>query len=188
MATRSDITPELCRQMLRYEPETGKLFWLPRPISMFTPTVCVHGVREASWSAGRWNTRYANKPAFTSVDNVGYLSGRILNVTFRAHRIVWAIVHGSWPDIVDHIDGDALNNRITNLRNVDSLGNGKNSARPLHNQSGHIGIYRRFNNWIAQINFGGKTYRIGSYDDIKDAVAARKAEERRLGFHENHGR
>jgi len=35
MADRADITPELLRQLLRYEPETGKLFWKARTPDMF---------------------------------------------------------------------------------------------------------------------------------------------------------
>jgi len=35
MAKRADITPELCRQLMRYDQETGKLFWRPRPASMW---------------------------------------------------------------------------------------------------------------------------------------------------------
>lgn len=98
------------------------------------------------------------------------------------------MINDQWPDVVDHIDGDRLNNRIANLRDEGSAGNSLNSSRPSTNTSGHIGVYRRFNKWVAQINFGGRTRRIGAYDDIADAVAARKEEERRLGFHENHGR
>lgn len=52
------------------------------------------------------------------------------------------------------------------------------------NTSGHNGVYRnkKSQKWIAQIGFKGKTYYLGSYSKINDAVRAReKAEERIYG-------
>lgn len=62
------------------------------------------------------------------------------------------------------------------------------------NSSGHNGVYlnKKSNKWAAQITFEGKTFYLGSFDKIEDAVAARKkAEERMYGefleqYHENH--
>ena len=48
------------------------------------------------------------------------------------------------------------------------------------NTSGYTGVYQNARNgrWIAQITFKGKTYYLGSFVDIRDAVAARKQGER----------
>lgn len=47
------------------------------------------------------------------------------------------------------------------------------------NKSGYNGVYRerRTGRWAAQITFKGKTYYLGSYTDIQDAVKARKRGE-----------
>ena len=46
------------------------------------------------------------------------------------------------------------------------------------NTSGYNGVYKHSNgSWIAQITFKKKTYYLGSFKDIKDAVAARKKGE-----------
>ena len=47
------------------------------------------------------------------------------------------------------------------------------------NTSGHTGVYlnRRNGKWVAQITFKGKTYYLGSYADIAEAVLARKRGE-----------
>ena len=46
------------------------------------------------------------------------------------------------------------------------------------NKSGHTGVYQKPNGrWCAQITFKRKTYYLGTYDDIKDAVKARKRGE-----------
>lgn len=47
------------------------------------------------------------------------------------------------------------------------------------NTSGYTGVYQNKRNgkWVAQITFQHKTYYLGQYDDIKDAVKARKKGE-----------
>ena len=47
----SPLTHAEVAKLLRYEPDTGKLFWLVRHPSMFAA-----GVRSAEWSAAKWNT------------------------------------------------------------------------------------------------------------------------------------
>ena len=43
------------------------------------------------------------------------------------------------------------------------------------NTSGYTGVYqnKRTGKWVAQITFKGKTYCLGTYEDIQEAVAAR---------------
>jgi len=50
------------------------------------------------------------------------------------------------------------------------------------NSSGHNGVYKKqkSNKWAAQITFKGKTYYLGSYTEIEDAIKARKKAEERL--------
>lgn len=46
------------------------------------------------------------------------------------------------------------------------------------NRSGYVGVYQRPDGrWAAQITFKGKTYYLGTYVDIQDAVKARKRGE-----------
>lgn len=44
------------------------------------------------------------------------------------------------------------------------------------NKSGYTGVYKseQLNKWCAQIGFKGKTYYLGSFDCLEDAIAARK--------------
>ena len=53
------------------------------------------------------------------------------------------------------------------------------------NTSGYNGVYRhtKTGKWIAQITFKGKKYHLGSFDDLEDAIRARKrGEEMYLDF------
>ena len=47
-----------------------------------------------------------------------------------------------------------------------------------NNTSGYTGVYKKGNGWSAQIRFKGKTYCLGTFADLEDAVAARKKGER----------
>lgn len=115
------VTPEILRQLLRYEPETGKLFWLERGPKWFSdkPVGQQH-------NANAWNAKYAGKEAFTSVGFNGYRQGSVFRQGMNLHRVAWAIHHGEWPDHIDHINRDRLDNRICNLRSVTKAENAKN--------------------------------------------------------------
>lgn len=182
MASRSDITPELCRQLLRYEPETGKLFWLPRPREMF-PT---------QRGTSTWNSRYANQEAFTALSR-GYHVGRIFDMMFRRNRLAWVIHHGEWPIDgydVDHVNGNPSDDRIANLRAVPHHVNNQNNRKPTNNSSGFVGVSpcKKSRKWEAYITANKKHIRIGTFDTLEAASVARKAAEVELGFHPNHGR
>ena len=164
--------PEYLRQRLRYDAETGKLFWRAYPAM---PT--------------HWLSRYAGMEAFTARRN-GYLSGKIDRTTYTAHRIAWSVYYGEHPaGMIDHIDHDKANNRIENLRIATLHENNRNRSLPRNNTSGTIGVFwhKLAGKWTSFIRDGGRVLYIGSFDSIDDAIAARKDAERKLGYHANHG-
>ena len=84
-----------------------------------------------------WNGKHADKPA-GSYDHKGYVVVRLDGSTYKAHRIIYLIQHGELAAEldVDHIDNDASNNRIENLRAVTAEFNGSRKR----NQWGTRGI------------------------------------------------
>lgn len=60
-----------------------------------------------------------------------------------AHRVIWILYNGHLPGdlVIDHIDGNALNNRIENLRAVPQKLNNRNASKRKDNTSGETGVY-----------------------------------------------
>lgn len=176
----SDLTYAQVSQLLKYEPETGKLFWLPRPVEMFPS----EPLRKT------WSTRYSGKETFTAIDSNGYRVGSIFGRMYKAHRVVWLVHKGSWPaGEIDHINGDRADNRIVNLRDVSPSENHRNQRRRSDNSSGFCGVrwHKRDQKWMAQIKVYGKWSHLGYFENFEDAVAARLAANTKYGFTERHG-
>ncbi|GGJ39403.1 hypothetical protein CDQ92_13080 [Sphingopyxis bauzanensis] len=174
MAKRPLPTPEELRQLVRYEPETGKFYWLPR---------------EADTQPKRtWNTRYAGKKA-DRPNGHGYCRIGIFNRDSMAHRVAWCLFYGEWPEkMIDHINGDPTDNRIDNLRLTTPSDNQKNAKRPKSNTSGHCGVgwHKQRRKWRAYVQTNGKHISLGFYDEKSDAVTAAQAKREELGFSERY--
>ena len=183
-----EITPDELRTLLRYEPETGKLFWLPRDISQFEDTEKKTAQQICNW----WNSRFAGEEAFCANGVYGCKSGRIFGEVHYAHHVAWAIHHGRFPvKQIDHIDGDRANNAANNLREVTFAENMRNRKLPKHNTSGTMGVSfnKRMGRWQAHITEFGQRRHLGTFDRKQEAVAARIEAQRTSGaFHANHGR
>jgi hypothetical protein len=156
-------SPELLCKLLRYEPETGKLFWLPRGLSFFKDA--------RSWK--KWNTRYAEEEAFTKKTDKGYKTSSLLNKTVYAHRVIWAIQTGAWPENdIDHIDRNPSNNSWINLRQATKSQNKANTKSRKNTTSKYLGVnwYSRDKKWHAQITKNGKNYHLGYFNCEEDAA------------------
>jgi len=146
--SKPDITAEQLREILEYSAETGVLVWKIRPSRSVKPGDV----------AG-------------CVDNKGYVTVGINRRIYKSHRLAWLIVHGVWPDgLIDHIDGNKSNNRLSNLRLVNETGNAENVRRPnKRNKSGFMGVIWFQNKWRASITIKHKTKWLGDYATPEEA-------------------
>jgi hypothetical protein len=178
-------TPEFLRELLEYNPETGRLFWRERGAHIYAEKN-----QAAEQVCKSWNTRFAGKAAFSTARDDGYLVGTLFAKKYRAHRIIYALHYGEWPMFIDHINGDRSDNRIGNLRSVTLEQNSRNCKRSALNTSGVCGVSwcKMQNTWRAYIRVNGKRKHLGRFVKIEDAIAARKAANRKYNYHKNHGR
>lgn len=167
------------RKLFIWNAETGSLVWAERPLKYF---------KARTWQ-DRWNKRFAGKEAFTSILPPGYFVGAVFGRGFRKHRILWALHYGEWPENIDHINGNGLDNRISNLRSVPQSVNTKNMRLSKRNKSGVIGVawIPRLKKWEAKLSSGGKFVYLGLHSKKEDAIAARLEANAQHGFHANHG-
>jgi HNH endonuclease/AP2 domain len=164
------ITPLPARDLLlslfEYQPDTGLLIRKTRPREMF----------DNDFDCRMWNGNWAGKIA--GCLKPGEVTVNFDYVEYRAHRLIWKMVHGDpVPDVIDHIDNDPHNNRIGNLREADHSQNHANAGLRDDSGSGAKGVSwnRAQKKYVAYICFRKKQIHIGTFDTIEEAVAARRA-------------
>lgn len=182
--TDSMLAPSLVQNLLDYQPDTGKLFWIPRTPAMFN-----EGVYPTSRICSIWNGKHAGKEAIMG-NCRGYKRGHVNSKMYFAHRLIWAIVYNKWPDSqIDHINHNRSDNRIKNLREVSHADNLKNKSLASNNSSGVCGVCFRgkYNAWVSSIGVEGNRIHLGHFKNMESAIAARKMAEIKYGFHPEHG-
>lgn len=96
---------------------------------------------------------------------------------FALHRVIMNAPKGF---DVDHINGNPLDNRKSNLRICTHADNGKNLTIKSNNKSGVSGVcwITRDRRWCARIKHGDKYLSLGYYKDKADAIKARRNAEK----------
>lgn len=92
-------------------------------------------------------------------------------VHFTMHRVIMQAKKGEY---VDHINGDRLDNRRSNLRICSNQENLCNKPKQLNNTSGYKGVtWRKIaKKWLAQIQVNNKTIHLGYYETKEEAALA----------------
>ena len=88
---------------------------------------------------------------------------------FSVHRLVYQHFGKDWnPELtVDHIDGNPLNNHISNLRMATSQQQMYNMIRK--NKYGKGIRITKTNRYVAQIQINGKNTHLGTFETIEEA-------------------
>lgn len=147
-----EICPNEVVKNLRYDEESGKLFWKVRTS---------HRVKVGDEVKSR--------------SSRGYIRVSINGNRYFAHRVIWAIFYGDAPDFqIDHINGDIQDNRICNLRKATHSQNNWNQKLQKKNTSGIKGVSwdKERSKWTARCTKFGKVHCVGRFDDIHEAEAA----------------
>lgn len=169
---KEHLTQDELKEVLHYDPETGIFIWL----------VNYGGHIVKGREAGNVDTD-------CRIGGKTYRRIKVYKKSYAAHRLAFLYMTGVFPDVVDHINGNGIDNRWENLRNTTLSGNNRNARKRHDNRSGHAGVswHKRTKKWAAYITYESKTRHLGIFDKLENAISARKVAETTLGFHENHG-
>lgn len=168
---KADITVELMRRLVEYNPLSGEFIWKKR-----TPDLFEAGHFTADKQCQGWNARYAETKAFGCIGAQGYYKATFFKVSFYAHRVAWAIHYGEIPSLeIDHINRDRSDNRIENLRLADRLSNAKNQTAHRDSRTGVKGVIRcrtKKTRFSAHLMVDGKRINLGRFNDLDSARRA----------------
>lgn len=162
---------------LDYDPETGDLKWRAT------------GKKD-------WDTRHAGNIAgviardHKSTTGIHYRRIIVegLCKSMMAHRVIFLMVVGVWPEVIDHINGDGTDNRWSNLRSVSHTQNCRNAQVQARNSLGIPGVYLEGQKFKVVVKKDKKAKTLGRFSSIFEAACARKSFELNNGYHLNHGR
>ena len=146
------ITLARLREQLSYDPVSGDFHW-----------VCadMRGKNSREVPAGGKSSK-------------GYWRIKVGPRYYYAHRLAWLFVNGSWPlGLIDHLNGNKLDNRIDNLRDVRPGVNVQNQRKPSrNNKTGFLGICAEGVIFKACIKVDGRTLHLGRFETPEEAHAA----------------
>lgn len=133
-----------------------------------------------------------------SADAEGYLVASIGDSAgnrrmYKVHQLVWYMFHGTAAcGMLDHINGRRYDNAIANLREADSVTQGRNGRKRKTNTSGVTGVHwdKKANAWRAEARGrNSKKVCAGYFYDLTEAAEAVTNLRRELGVYTNeHGK
>jgi hypothetical protein len=140
-----------------------------RTIPLTQGHVAVVDDEDHEWlSQWRWCTK---KIVLANGRTKLYAHRRIGASTITMHRLIMGVNSG---EIVDHIDGDGLNNRRSNLRKATVAANCWNSNSRRNTSSHYKGVswHRHVGKWGAAIRLCGRSQHLGYFTDETEAALA----------------
>lgn len=106
----------------------------------------------------------------------GYARAEIFDGSKQRKRILMhrLILNASDGDVVDHINGNGLDNRKSNIRICTFTQNGQNRRPNINSSSTYKGVsfHRKHNKWTARIRVNGRLINIGLFESEIDAARA----------------
>lgn len=144
------ITQEKLQKFISYNKDTGHFTWLKSG----------RGVRVGA-RAG-------------TIDARGYEHIRVDGRTYKAHRLAWLYVYGSFPVAqIDHVNRDCSDNRLCNLRAATNGENQRNRKTFRNSTTGVTGVSwnKRCQKYEAYIKVDGKRKHLGLFDSVDHAAA-----------------
>lgn len=115
----------------------------------------------------RWNW-YLHKTKHTIYAR-GYLKNNRKTGLVYMHRLIMGAINNQE---IDHINGDGLDNRHSNLRYCTRTQNNANRKQIQSKTSKFKGVHLDANRWRAEITYKNKRYRLGRFNTQEEAANA----------------
>jgi hypothetical protein len=149
--TGLEITQDLLKKIYNYDPLTGVL----------TTAVRTSNISRIGAEVGRAHT-------------AGYLVVGLGDKIYLAHRLIWLRQTGKWPkEVLDHINMNPADNRLTNLRECSQACNTRNQVTHIKTLSGAKGVARNGKGWMASVMVDRVRKYLGTYGTIEEAKKVR---------------
>lgn len=180
MTKKIELTQEIVRELLDYDPETGLLFWRERDIKWFEGE---NHHRERIRNG--WNTRLSGKEALSHINDDGYKTGNLLSKYAFSHRIIWLWNYGNpLPEEIDHKNKIKTDNTLDNLFASDRKHNLKNKSKYKSNSTGVTGVLfdKKSGLYAPNIQVNKKRIWFKRTSSLEEAIKIRKEAEKEYGF------
>ncbi len=142
---------EKCYQLIKYNPLTGVMTW----------KTSGRGKKEGG--------------VVGSVKSDGYIGiGSSINGSFKllkGHRVAWYIYYKELPNVIDHVNGDRKDNRISNLRSCTQQENSRNQKKRINSKSKYKGVSWAKNmcKWQSKICVNNRSIHLGYFNSEREA-------------------
>ncbi|CAH1598608.1 putative HNH endonuclease [Vibrio jasicida] len=155
------------RNELLYDPESGQFLWR-QPGRGRRPNLVAGSVKKK-------NGNYWRKIVIDGQE-------------YTCAQVAWTIMTGQFPQyIIDHEDGDSLNDAWDNLRRGDNCVAQRNLAKSKRNKTGVTGVKSSHGSYVAYIGVGKMQKYLGCSTDFFEAVCMRKRAEKEYEYSPRHG-
>lgn len=161
LSRKHTLTQDRLKEIIHYDPVVGVFLWKIK-------------------SRAKGGRVYPGDVAGFIRNNDGYRFIGIDGRAYMACKLAWLYQTGYFPaGIIDHANRVRSDDRFLNLRPATSSQNGMNKCVRSDNKSGVTGVSfdTARGKWAARIRVSGKYVSLGRYQNIDDAIAARKIAE-----------
>lgn len=151
LITPKNITKEIVCEELDYDQSTGNLIW--------KHTRSTHAI-EGSVAGCIQN---------------GYVKVTLFGHSYYAHRLIWMMVYGYFPEKdynIDHINRVKSDNRFENLRKVTRSQNRQNVVSSRSNKTGYLGVSKSGSEFGYLFRMGDSQVAEGGFSSAEGAYSA----------------
>lgn len=150
---RVALTQERLKELLDYNETTGVFTWRVKPSCRI------------------------NMGSIAGSNSNGYISIKVDDGRYQAHRLAWFYKYGKWPiRFLDHKDTIRNHNYLSNLREATQYENELNCPLGKNNTSGQRGVsyHIAYKKWQVQLSIKHKKYYLGRFNIKEEAIKVAK--------------